>query len=75
MNEYFTPKTPEPRMGAFDIVLRAMMCVIAVLIIGVGIWTTIDVLHGKAATNQASQNEWTKRLETNAVVQASDRTR
>jgi len=72
MNPYFTPKVPEPRTGAFDIILRAMICVIVVLTIGVGIWTTIDVLHGKAATNHASQNEWAGRLETNAVVQAPD---
>ena len=49
MNSYFTPKTPEPRMSAFDIALRAMMCMIAVLIIGLGIWTFIDALDKEPA--------------------------
>lgn len=53
-------------MGAFDILLRALMCVIAVLILGVGIWMGLDALHNKPVSNDLTDKGGTMPL-TNRV--------
>jgi cell division septal protein FtsQ len=70
MNEYFTPKAPEPRMGVFDIFLRALICVVAVLILGVGIWMTIDALHKEPVSDSVVVNGERTPSTNHIVVQA-----
>jgi len=60
-------------MGAFDLALRAMICVIAVLIIGVGIWMTIDALHKEIVTESQVINEERMPSTNHTVVQALPR--
>ena len=67
MNPYFTPKAPKPRMGVFDIVLRTLMGVIAVLMLGVGIWMAADASREKTVANHAAEREANELSQTNAA--------
>ena len=62
-------------MGAIDIVLRALIGVLAVLILGVGIWTTIDSTHVKAINTQPNRNERSEASRTNDIAHVSDSSR
>jgi len=58
-----------------DIVLRALICVIAVVILGVGIWTGLDSLTGTTAENKPAAEERGQVSDTNPTVHVSHSTR
>lgn len=57
MNPYFKPRTPEPRTGAFDIVIGSLMCAIVVLVVGVGIWMVRDTVDRKSVSEKQAELE------------------
>ena len=72
MNQYFTPKTPKPKLGAVDIVLRALMGVIAVTVVVVGLWMAIDTLNSRSAPPKPTAPSANEMVQTNLVQQIAN---
>ena len=45
MNQYFKPRTPEPKTSAVGIVLRSMMCTLVVVVVCAGTWLAQDAIR------------------------------
>lgn len=68
MNPYFKPRTPEPRAGALGIILRSMLCALAVLIVGAGIWLGVDAIFNEVVPGERVGDGWNGSTNTNVVV-------
>lgn len=72
MNPYFKPRTPEPKTGALDIVIRLLACAVVVLALGVGIWLAQDATHKDTRSDKPAEIGWHGASNSNVVVHVPD---
>ena len=72
MNQYFKPRTPEPKTSAVGIVLRSMMCAIVVVAVGAGIWLGFAALRQDRVPDEWTRDGWNE-ASTNDIEQVATR--
>jgi len=72
MNQYFKPRTPEPKTSAVGIILRSMMCTFVVLVVGAGIWLAQDAIRQDRGSDKLTRDGRSESSTNYVVVHVPD---